>query len=162
MLEAIPSHYLLIGSTVLALCMGIGVTVMRMRAHLRPINAKRIIIPPFAMSTGALMFIFEPFRIAPMQILEVFLLGAVFSIFLIWKTQFEVRAQQIFLKKSKAFIVILFGLLAVRIVMKLVLQDTLDIGELAGMFFLLAFSMIICWRVAMLIKYQKLKATLNM
>lgn len=160
MFNEIPSHYLAIASTVLAICMGVGVFIMRMRAHKRPINEKRIIIPPIAMSTGALMFVFEPFRLAPMQIVEVVLLGVACSLLLIWKTKFEVRGDAIYLQKSKAFLVILVGLLAFRIIVKLVMQNTIDIGELAGMFFLLAFSMIVCWRIAMFMKYKKVKASL--
>lgn len=161
MFDAIPSQFLVIASTLFAVCMGIGMSVMRMRAHKRPINAKRIIIPPFAMSTGALMFIFEPFRLTTAEIVEVVILGALCSLLLIWKTKFEIRDNEIYLQKSKAFVFILFGLLAIRIIVKLILQDSVDIGELAGMFFLLAFSMIICWRIAMLIKYQKVKTTVT-
>lgn len=161
MLEEIPSHYVAIASTIVAIFMGTGVMMMRMRAHRRPINEKRIIIPPVAMSTGALMFIYEPFRVAPMQILEVFALGACASLLLIWKTQFEVREDGIYLKKSKAFLFILVGLLAVRVVAKLIMQNSIDFGELAGMFFLLAFSMIACWRIAMFVKFKKIKATIQ-
>lgn len=161
MLTEIPSHYLAIASTIVAIVMGGGVMMMRMRAHKRPINEKRIIIPPIAMSTGALMFVFEPFRVAPMQIVEVMLLGACASLLLIWKTKFEVRGTDIYLKKSKAFFFILLGLLAVRIIAKLVMQDSIDVGELAGMFFLLAFAMIACWRIAMFVKFKKMKATIQ-
>ncbi|OCS90399.1 CcdC family protein [Caryophanon latum] len=161
MLEEIPSHYIAIVSTIVAIFMGVSVMMMRMRAHRRPINEKRIIIPPVAMSTGALMFIYEPFRVAPMQILEVFVLGACASLLLIWKTQFEVREDGIYLKKSKAFLFILVGLLVVRVIAKLVMQNSIDFGELAGMFFLLAFSMIACWRIAMFIKFKKIKATIQ-
>lgn len=161
MLNDIPSHYVAIASTIVAMFMGGGVMLMRMRAHKRPINEKRIIIPPIAMSTGALMFIFEVFRVAPMQIAEVVVLGACASLLLIWKTQFEVRGQEIYLKKSKAFIFILISLLIVRVVAKIVMQDSIDVGELAGMFFLLAFSMIACWRIAMFVKFKKVKATIK-
>ena len=54
-LQQIPSQYLIIGSTVMAVVMGVFVTVMRLRAANRPVSAKKIIIPPIAMSSGALM-----------------------------------------------------------------------------------------------------------
>ncbi|PXA44914.1 cytochrome C biogenesis protein CcdC, partial [Staphylococcus pseudintermedius] len=34
---------------------------------------------------------------------------------------------------------------------------SVDPGELAGMFFLLAFSMLVPWRLAMLYRYKKIK-----
>lgn len=161
MLSSIPSQYLLIGSTVMAIFMGVFVMFVRMKASHRPVSAKKIIIPPLAMSTGALMFIFEEFRVAPMQILEAASLGMLFSIVLIATSKFEVRENDIFLKRSKAFFFILIALLAFRIVAKLVLSNSLDIGELGGMFWILAFSMILPWRIAMLIQYKKLLKSLS-
>ena len=42
------------------------------------------------MSTGALMFIFEEFRVEPIQIIEASALGIVFSLVLIATSKFEV------------------------------------------------------------------------
>ena len=36
--------------------------------------------------------------------------------------------------------------------------NTIEIGVLSGMFFLLAFAMIVPWRIAMLYQYKKVKA----
>jgi len=156
MFENIPSHYLLIGSTIMAVFMGTFVLVMRLKAQKRPVTAKKIIIPPLAMSTGALMFIFEEFRVTPIEILEAASLGAIFSIVLIKTSKFEWKENDIYLKASKAFPFILIGLLVFRIILKLVLANTVDVGELAGMFFILAFSMLVPWRIAMLVQYKKL------
>ena len=156
MFENIPSHYLLIGSTIMAIFMGTFVLIMRLKAQKRPVTAKKIIIPPLAMSTGALMFIFEEFRVTPIEILEAAALGVVFSIVLIKTSKFEWKENDIYLKASKAFPFILIGLLVFRIILKLVLADNFDVGELAGMFFILAFSMLVPWRIAMLVQYKKL------
>ena len=156
MFENIPSHYLLIGSTIMAVFMGTFVLVMRLKAQKRPVTAKKIIIPPLAMSTGALMFIFEEFRVTPIEILEAASLGVVFSIVLIKTSKFEWKENDIYLKASKAFPFILIGLLVFRIILKLLLANTVDVGELAGMFFILAFSMLVPWRIAMLVQYKKL------
>lgn len=157
MLEAIPSQVLWIVTTVGAVMMGIFVLVLRLRAQKKPVTAKKIIIPPIAMSTGALMFIFEEFRIEPIQIAEAALIGGLFSVVLIVMSKFEVRDDTIFMKQSKAFPFILIGLLIARILMKLVFSDSLDIGELGGMFYIVAFSMILPWRLAMLVKFKKLE-----
>lgn len=157
MFDSIPSHYLLIGSTIMAVLMGSFAMVVRLRAQKKPVTTKKILIPPLAMSTGALMYIFEEFRVAPIQIVEAALLGAVFSLVLIVTSKFEIRDGAIYMKQSKAFPFILLGLLILRIVLKLLFAESFDVGELAGMFFILAFSMILPWRIGMLIKYKKLQ-----
>ncbi len=63
----------------------------------------------------------------------------------------------IYLKRSKAFAFILIGLLLVRIVLRLLVGQDINPVELSGMFFLLAFGMLLPWRVAMLVKYTKMK-----
>lgn len=156
-LQQIPSQYLIIGSTVMAVVMGVFVTVMRLRAANRPVSAKKIIIPPIAMSSGALMFISPYFRVPLPQILEAAIVGALFSIVLIATSKFEVRGNDIFMKRSKAFFFILVALLLIRLVAKSVLSSTIDVGELGGMFWILAFFMILPWRVAMLVQYKRLE-----
>ena len=163
MIEAIftkiPPVYLIVGSTVLALFMGTLAAIVRSKAAKRPVSVKTIILPPIFMSTGALMFIFEEFRVAPLQIVEAIGVGMLFSIILIRTTNFEIREKEIFIKRSKAFVFILFGLLIIRLIGKLLLSNTIDIGELGGMFWILAFGMIVPWRIAMLVKYKKLQNT---
>ena len=160
MIEAIftkiPPIYLIIGSTVGALFMGTLAAIIRSKAVKRPVSVKAIVLPPLFMSTGALMFIFEEFRVAPLQIVEALLVGMLFSIILIRTTHFEIRDDDIYMKRSKAFVFILFGLLVVRLIGKLILSSTIDVAELGGMFWILAFGMIVPWRIAMLVKYQKL------
>ena len=153
---------LLIGSTIIALFMATTMIVIRAKVAKKPTSAKRIILPPILMSTGALMFIFPEFRVEPIQILEAFFVGMFFSIFLIKSTKFEIRNNQIYLIPSKLFIFILFGLLIIRLVIKLIIGSTISFGETSGLFFLLALGMMITWRAAMLIKYYQLKNKLEM
>lgn len=136
--------------------MGFFALFVRMKAAKKPANVKKIIMPPIFMSTGALMYIVPEFRLTPMEILEAVIVGMVFSILLIKTSKFEVRDNDIYLKRSKAFIFILIGLLVLRLALKTILSSTIDIGQLSGMFFLLAFSMIVPWRVAMYRSYMKL------
>ena len=157
MFDAIPSQLLFLVTSVGAIFMAIFVMFVRLRSQKKPVNEKKIIIPPIAMSTGALMFIFEEFRVAPIQILEASVLGIIFSLVLIATSKFEVRDQDIYMKRSKAFVFILVGLLILRIILKLIFSNSLDVGELGGMFFILAWSMIIPWRLAMLVQFKKLK-----
>ncbi|MBN8234548.1 cytochrome c biogenesis protein CcdC [Halobacillus kuroshimensis] len=147
----------LIASTVAAAFMATAMIFVRLRAARKPASVKKIILPPFFMSTGALMFVFPVFRVEWTQVLEAVSIGALFSIFLIRTSKFEVRDGDIYLKPSKSFIMILFGLLAVRIIFKLIVGQHVSLGETSGMFFLLAFGMIITWRLAMLKQYLSLE-----
>ncbi|MCH1625643.1 cytochrome c biogenesis protein CcdC [Fredinandcohnia sp. SECRCQ15] len=140
--------------------MALFVMVVRQRAAKQPASVKKIILPPVFMSTGAFMFVFPIFRVTPMEILEAVILGAFFSIFLIKTSSFEIKENKIYLKRSKAFIFILIGLLVIRIVMKSFLSNSIDVGQLSGMFWILAFSMIVPWRIAMYVKFKKLESKL--
>ncbi|MCP3031293.1 cytochrome c biogenesis protein CcdC [Halobacillus sp. A1] len=146
----------LISSTVVASIMAVVMIFVRLRAAKRPASVKKIILPPFFMSTGALMFLFPVFRVEWTQVAEAVLIGALFSIFLIRSSKFEVRDGQIYLKPSRAFVFILFGLLVLRIILKIIIGATISFGEMSGMFFLLAFGMIFTWRIAMLMQFLKL------
>ncbi|WP_240622909.1 CcdC family protein, partial [Staphylococcus condimenti] len=115
---------------------------------------------PIFMSTGALMFVVPYFRLSGMEIIEAIILGVLFSTVLIWTSRFEVKGSEIYMKRSKAFPIILISLLVIRTFIKVVVSNQIDPGQLAGMFFLLAFCMILPWRIAMLMKYKKLKKEL--
>ncbi|WP_026689792.1 CcdC family protein [Alteribacter aurantiacus] len=147
--------------TVLAVIMGMIALVVRMRAMKKPANARKIIIPPIAMSTGFLMFVYEPARLTALQFFEAFAVGLLFSILLIKTSKFEIRNDDIYLKRSKAFAFILVGLLLLRVIFKLTLGHQIQVEELAGMFFVLAFGMILPWRIAMLMKFRKVEKTLS-
>ena len=151
--------YLIIGSTFIALFMGTLATIVRSKAVKRPASIKTIILPPLFMSTGALMFIFKEFRVPPLQIVEAIVVGMIFSLFLIRTTNFEFRNNEIYMKRSKAFVFILLGLLIIRLIGKLALSNSIDVGELGGMFWILAFGMIVPWRIAMVVKFNKLNKT---
>lgn len=104
-----------------------------------------------------MMFFLPEFRLTSLEIVEAIIAGLIFSIFLIKTTKFEVRGEHIYMKPSKAFIFILIGLLAVRVALKSYLSQTLDLAQLSGMFFLLAFAMIVSWRIAMYRSYVTLQ-----
>jgi membrane protein CcdC involved in cytochrome C biogenesis len=152
---------LAIVSSIVAVFMALLVLFVRMKASNKPTNAKKIILPPIFMSTGALMFIDPVFRVTKGELIEAVVLGAFFSIFLIKTSKFEIINGKIYLKRSKAFIFILVGLIVIRLGLKTYLGRTIDYRQLSGMFYLLAFSMIVPWRVAMYITYKKLERRLK-
>ncbi|MEC5378746.1 CcdC protein domain-containing protein [Staphylococcus hominis] len=137
----------LVFSIVFALFMGIVVIVIRMKAQKFPVNEKKIILPPIFMSTGALMYVIPYFRLTGAEILESIILGVIFSSVLIWTSHFEVQGAEVYMKRSKAFPIILISLLIIRTIIKIFISSSIDPGEIGGMFFLLAFSMIVPWRL---------------
>ncbi|MFT8322796.1 MAG: cytochrome c biogenesis protein CcdC [Bacillus sp. (in: firmicutes)] len=148
-------------SSIIAVFMGVFVMFVRMKAAKKPVSAKKIILPPIFMSTGAFMFFFPEFTVTGKEILEAAIVGMLFSILLIKTSNFEIKDNNVYLKRSRAFVFILFGLLAVRIIAKFILSSTIDIGQLSGMFWILAFSMIVPWRISMYFHYRKLSKQLN-
>ncbi|APT49711.1 membrane protein [Bacillus pumilus] len=148
-------------SSIIAICMAVAVMFIRIKSSAKPATAKKIILPPIFMSTGALMFFVPMFRVTGAEFLEAITVGMFFSIFLIKTSKFEIRGNDIYLKRSKAFVFILIGLLVLRIGMKTILSSSIDYGSLSGMFWILAFGMIVPWRVAMYLSFRKLSKQLD-
>ncbi|AKC66147.1 hypothetical protein BK049_18165 [Bacillus xiamenensis] len=152
---------MIIISSIVAVCMAVAVMFIRIKSSAKPATAKKIILPPIFMSTGALMFFVPMFRVTGAEFLEAITVGMFFSIFLIKTSKFEIRGNEIYLKRSKAFVFILIGLLVLRIGMKTILSSSIDYGALSGMFWILAFGMIVPWRVAMYLSFRKLSKQLD-
>ncbi|MFD2829040.1 CcdC family protein [Corticicoccus populi] len=136
-------------ASVMAVLMGIAVIFIRKRASKEPLTMKKVVIPPIAMSTGALMYVFPYFRLTSFEIFEAVAVGLVFSSVLILTTKYEKRDNELYVKQSKWFPVILVALLVIRLVYKSILSISISPGEIGGMFFLLAFVMIAMWRASM-------------
>ncbi|SDJ70377.1 CcdC family protein [Sediminibacillus albus] len=152
---------LITATTILGVLMAVTMVFIRLKASKRPASKARIILPPLFMSTGAFMFLFPAFQVSWQQVIEAVSVGVIFSLFLIKTSNFEVRNGYIYLIPSKAFVFILFGLLLIRIVLKVLIGQTVSVGETSGMFYLLAFGMILSWRIAMLLKFTKIEKELN-
>lgn len=155
-LESIEELLFLIAS-IGAVIMGIVVIFVRKHASKTPLTLKKIIIPPVMMSTGALMYIFPYFRLSWIHIAETIVIGAIFSVVLIFTTKYEVKNSELYVRQTKAFPVILMGLLLARIALKYIFSLNTTPGEIGGMFFLLAFVMIGIWRLSMFIKHHDFK-----
>lgn len=155
---------IILGSIIVSLFMVAIVNFFRMKNTKKPVkNAKSIIIPPLGMATGFSMFIFAPaLRPTWTEIAYAIIAGMLCSIFLIRTSKFEIRENKIFLQRSKLFFIVLIGLVLVRYLAKFILSTSyhLDAGEMSGMFFILAFSMILPWRIGMLVGYKKIEKQL--
>lgn len=138
------------------LIMATAVIFVRMRRQKKPVSAKSIILPPFFMATGFAMFFFPEAATPPMYDVIAFFVGMILSIPLILTSRFEIVGQDVYLKRSRAFFFILLGLLIIRIIIKLLINDSFTPIQTGGLFFLLAFGMLVPWRIAMLVMYRQL------
>jgi membrane protein CcdC involved in cytochrome C biogenesis len=133
------------------------VMAYRVRESTRPITARKIVIPPLAMSTGFGMFAYPPARIPPLWAASAFLCGALILSYPLVKTSKLMRVGElVMLKRSKAFLWILVGLVVIRIALRSYVGQYVDPLQTASLFFVLAFGMIVVWRVRMLIEYRQL------
>ncbi len=142
--------------TILAVLMTLFWATYRQREAARPLSARKILIPPLGMSTGAFMYLVPAFRPGPTLVADAVGLGALCGAILIATTRLERRPEGVFLRRSRAFAFILLGLIAVRWVVRLYLRQTIPFQQLSGTFFLLALVMIVAWRGAMFRSYRRL------
>jgi len=156
-------QFLLITSIVVSLSMIVVVNLVRLRNTKKPVVAKKIVLPPLLMATGAGMFILPMFRPTLPELISAVVMGMLFSIILIKTSKFEIRDNQIYLQRSKLFLVALIGLVALRMMGKIFLAESIQIdpAQMSGIFFILAFSMILPWRISMYIRFRALKRQLE-
>jgi membrane protein CcdC involved in cytochrome C biogenesis len=159
-MDFLHSSYVPVIVTVGALVMAVATLFIRLKASRRPVTIKGIIIPPLGMSTGFLMFVVPDMHISYLWALTAFVVGALlFSYPLIRSTHFETIDGQVYAKRSRGFAYILIGLLVVRLVLHGVVEQYITVLQTGSVFFLLAFGMILRWRLYMLKAYHKILDT---
>jgi membrane protein CcdC involved in cytochrome C biogenesis len=142
---------------VAALVGGAVVLVWRIRETQRPVTAKRILVPPLGMTTGFCMFLVPQTRVPLAWGLAAFLAGAVFLSYPLVRTSTLTRSgDAVLLKRSRAFLVILLVLLAARLLARSWVQRYVDAIQTGSLFFLLAYGMLLPWRIAMYVRYRAL------
>jgi membrane protein CcdC involved in cytochrome C biogenesis len=135
------------------------VIFIRLRGTNKPVNVMKIIMPPIGMSTGFLMFVAPMMRIPLLWALGAFLAGAVFFSYpLIRTSRFHSSNGHIYLHRSKAFIWILLLLLIIRLTLHEYVQTYITIYQTGAVFFILAFGMLLPWRIVMYMQFQKLQS----
>ena len=134
-----------------------GVLVWRVREGRSPVTARKLIIPPFGMATGFCMFFAPPFRIPILWALGAFLIGATLLAYpLIHTSRLTRDGSTIMMQRSKAFYLVMLVLAIIRFAAKNYIGKFITLEQTGGLFFVLAFGMIVCWRVAMYLEYGKL------
>ena len=137
----------------------IAVMLWRVQETRRPVTVKKIVIPPLGMATGLAMFAVPVFRVPMSWAVAAFALGALILAYPLLRTSRLTReGDLVMMQRSNAFLAVLLVLAAVRIAARGYLDTLLTVQQTAGLFFMLAFGMILRWRVQMLLEYRALTA----
>jgi membrane protein CcdC involved in cytochrome C biogenesis len=129
----------------------------RTRAMYKPIKGtgKNMLFPLLIFIVGFSGFMNPDLHFTETEVFGTLILGILFAIPMIMTTNYEVREDgEIYAVRSKAFIFALVGLLVIRLVLKNYISGV-DPVTLGMLFFLLAVSYVVPWRVACYLKFKK-------
>lgn len=137
----------------------VGVLVWRIREGRTAVTVRKIIIPPLGMATGFSMFFVPAFRVPILWAAVAFLIGAVLLAWPLLRTSRLIRdGERIMMQRSNAFFAVVIFLAAIRYLARGYFDSIMTIQQTAGLFFILAFGMILRWRMRMLSEYRTLTA----
>jgi membrane protein CcdC involved in cytochrome C biogenesis len=132
-----------------------GVMTWRVREGRTAVTVRKIVIPPLGMSTGFCMFLVPAFRVPWAWI--AFLAGAILLAWPLVATSRLIRdGDAIMMHRSGAFFAVIVALALIRFLARSYLDSVMTLEQTGGLFFILAFGMIVRWRVRMLMEYRAL------
>jgi membrane protein CcdC involved in cytochrome C biogenesis len=135
----------------------LGVLAWRIREGRTAVTVKKIIMPPLGMATGFCMFLVPAFRVPWTWAAGAFLIGVVALAYPLLITSRLVRTgDTIMMQRSNAFFLVVIALAAVRFLARGYFDRIMSLDQTAGLFFVLAFGMILRWRLRMLSEYRAL------
>ena len=150
----------LLGTSAVGSVVGmLGVLAWRIREGRSAVTVRKIIIPPLGMATGFCMFVVPAFRVPLLWGGIAFLIGAILLAYPLLLTSRLVRdGDSIMMQRSNAFFGVVILLAAVRYFARGYFDSIMTIQQTAALFFVLAFGMILRWRLRMLSEYRNLTA----
>lgn len=135
----------------------IGVLVWRVKEAQSAVSIKKIVIPPLGMATGFSMFIVPAFRIPFLWAAIAFLIGAIGLAYPLLLTSRLVRqGDVVMMQRSHAFFTVILALAAIRLLARGYFDKLLTVQQTGALFFVLAFGMIVRWRMQMFLEYRRL------
>ena len=134
-----------------------GVMTWRVREGRTAVTVRKIVIPPLGMSTGFCMFLLPAFRVPWAWAGIAFLVGAILLAWPLVATSRLIRdGDAIMMHRSGAFFAVIVALALIRFLARSYLDSVMTLEQTGGLFFILAFGMIVRWRVRMLMEYRAL------
>jgi membrane protein CcdC involved in cytochrome C biogenesis len=134
-----------------------AVLAWRVREGRTAVTIRKIVMPPLGMATGFSMFLVPAFRIPLEWAIGAFLVGAIGLAYPLLNTSRLVRdGDAVMMQRSNAFFLVVVALAVIRIVARSYIDTFLNIDQTAAMFFVLAFGMILRWRLRMFLEYRQL------
>ncbi|MEG9437476.1 cytochrome c biogenesis protein CcdC [Edaphobacter sp. HDX4] len=134
-----------------------AVLAWRIREGRSPVTLKKVIIPPLGMATGFSMFVIPVFRVPWQWALGAFVIGAsVLAYPLIRTSRMTREGDIVMMRRSKAFFGVMVVLALIRLAARKYVNRIVSLEQTAGLFFVLAFGMILSWRISMLLEYRRL------
>jgi membrane protein CcdC involved in cytochrome C biogenesis len=149
---------LLPGTSVTGAILGfLAVMAWRIREGRSAVTARKILIPPMGMATGFCMFLAPGFRMPWTWAAGAFVIGAlVLAEPLIRTSRLTLVGETVMMHRSAAFFGVVVVLAVVRFAARGYLDKVITIQQSAGLFFVLAFGMILRWRVDMYLEYRRI------
>jgi membrane protein CcdC involved in cytochrome C biogenesis len=140
--------------SVIGLC---GVLLWRFREGRSAVTARKLLIPPMGMATGFCMFFVPVFRFPLTWAIGAFLIGAILLAWpLLATSSLRREGDTIMMKRSGAFFAVIIVLAAIRYFARVYFDSILTLEQTGGLFFVLAFGMILRWRLSLYLSYRSL------
>jgi membrane protein CcdC involved in cytochrome C biogenesis len=139
-----------------------GVMAWRIREGRSPVTVRKIVIPPLGMSTGFCMFIVPAFRVPWLWAFAAFAVGAILLAYPLIRTSrldWHHDGETVMMRRSAAFFIVVVVLAVIRFAAKDYLDRFISLEQTGGLFFILAFGMILRWRLSMLKEYRRVIAS---
>lgn len=134
-----------------------AVFAWRVQESRSAVTLRKIVLPPLGMATGFSMFLIPLFRVPLLWALAAFLIGAVLLAYPLLRTsRLERAGEAIMMRRSKAFFAVVLALAAIRLGARSYFDHFMTVEQTAGLFFVLAFGMILRWRTSMFFEYRSL------
>lgn len=121
------------------------------------VTARKILIPPAGMATGFCMFFVPQCRIPWLWAASAFLIGALLLAYPLLRTSRLTRdGDAIMMQRSSAFFLVVIVLAIIRVAAHSYFDRFLSIEQTGALFFVLAFGMILRWRMRMYQEYRQM------